>query len=155
MPRVDLVLTQHLLAIGLAVLVQFVSFPVAAQQKTGEAVSVIGPQISIDGPINQDTADDFLRELQANPSLENVSLNSPGGRVFPALDIARAISASGLNTSVPLGGECHSACSFIFLSGRERIADGLLGVHQVSGVNDPSLTQTAIGQIYEELVKFV
>jgi len=36
----------------------------------------------------------------------------------------------------------------------ERIADGLLGVHQISGVADPSLTQSAIGQIYEELVKY-
>lgn len=127
---------------------------VDAQQTTGEVVSVVGTEIRIDGPLSQTVAGDFLRKLQANPDLETVSLNSPGGSVFPALDIARTISISQLDTSVPIGDECHSACSFIFLSGRERIADGLLGVHQVSGVNDPSLTQTAIGEIYEELVRF-
>lgn len=142
------------MALCMAGVIQLASPPVAAQQSTIEAVMVIGTKISIDGPISQNTADDFIRKLQANPMLKTVSLNSPGGGVFPALDIARAINVSELNTSVPIDDECYSACSFIFLAGRERIADGPLGVHQISGENDPSLTQTAIAEIYEELVRF-
>lgn len=86
--------------------------------------------------------------------MKKVSLDSPGGYVLPALAIARAVNAAGLNTSVPSGQECQSACSLIFMAGKERVADGILGVHQISGVNDPSVTQTVIGEIYEELVRF-
>lgn len=131
----------------------------AAQPATGQAapdgkVGVSGTEIRIDGPITQDVADNFIQQIRTQSGLKTVSLNSPGGRVFPALDIARAINSAGLNTAVPNGDECYSACSFIFLAGRERIADGFLGVHQVSGIDDPSLTQSAIGDIYEELVGF-
>lgn len=92
--------------------------------------------------------------MKSHPELKTVSLNSPGGRVFPALEIARTINASGLMTSVPSGEECYSACALIFLAGKERVAHGKLGVHQVSGVNDPSLTQMAIARIYEDLVTY-
>tara|TARA_R100000365_G_scaffold3212_1_gene10171 strand:- start:1748 stop:2677 length:930 start_codon:yes stop_codon:yes gene_type:complete len=117
-------------------------------------VWVQGADIYIEGPINKDTAHSFMEELQARAGLARVVLNSDGGRVFAALDIARTVSTFGLKTYVPLGSECHSSCSFVFLAGRERIADGFLGVHQVSGVDDPSLTQSAIGEIYEQLVRF-
>lgn len=125
-----------------------------AQSATDGTVSVRGTEIRIDGPITQDVAQDFLLQLQTHLGVETVSLNSPGGRVFPALDIARAINSTGINTTVLNGDECYSACSFIFLAGRERIAEGSLGVHQVSGIDDPSLTQSAIGSIYEELLRF-
>ncbi|HWK15283.1 MAG TPA: hypothetical protein VNS02_12865 [Rhizobiaceae bacterium] len=128
--------------------------PPAVSQGLGGAVEVKGAEIRIEGSIDQAVADSFIQQMKSHPGLERVSLNSPGGLVSPALEVARAINAAGLKTSVPNGDECHSACSLIFLAGRERIADGLLGVHQISGVNDPSLTQAVISQIYEELVTF-
>lgn len=145
---------QFIAALSLAELFSITAFPIVAQPIPAGEVSVLGAEILIDGPINQDIADEFIQKIRANPSLKNVSLNSPGGSVFPALAIARVIKTAKLNTTVPIASECHSACSLIFLAGRERIADGLLGVHQISGVNDPSLTQFAIGKIYEDLVKF-
>lgn len=135
-------------------MVLVLTLSVASHHAVAEVVVVRGTVIRIDGPIDQAVADSFIREISARSNLTTVSLNSPGGRVFAALAIARAINTAGLNTSVPSGDECHSACSLIFLAGRERVADGLLGVHQISGVNDPSLTQTAISHIYEELVRF-
>ena len=132
----------------------FLAQPATGQVAPGGVVSVHGAEIRIEGPITQGAEESFIQQIRTHSGLETVSLNSPGGSVFSALNIARAINSAGLNTSVPKGDECHSACSFIFLAGRERIADGILGVHQISGVDDPSLTQSAIGEIYEELVSF-
>ena len=134
-------------------LVAFLPLSTWAQAVAPVSLSADGSTARIDGEITPAVAADFAA-LAGRTGLKSVSLNSPGGRVFPALDIARAIKAAGLNTVVPAGDECHSACAFIFLAGHERIAQGKLGVHQVSGVDDPSLTQTAIGRIYEDLVTF-
>lgn len=134
-------------------LTAFLPLPTRAQAVAPVSLSADGSTARIEGEITPAVAADFAA-LAGRTGLKSVSLNSPGGRVFPALDIARAIKAAGLNTVVPAGDECHSACAFIFLAGHERIAQGKLGVHQVSGVDDPSLTQTAIGRIYEDLVTF-
>lgn len=140
--------------LGLAILLPFAASTTAvALDGPSGVVTVEGTEIRINGQIDQAVADSFLRQVQT-PGLGRVSLNSPGGSVFPALNIARAIRVNNLNTTVPFGDQCHSACSFLFLAGRERIADGLLGVHQISGVQDPSLTQSAIANIHEELVRF-
>lgn len=141
-------------AYGLAAILFLLAESATAQDAPDGVVSVQGVEIRIEGPITERVEESFIQQVRTHSGLKTVSLNSPGGRVFPALNIARAINSAGLNTSVPKGDECDSACSFIFLAGRERIADGLLGVHQVSGVDDPSLTQSAIGKIYEELVSF-
>jgi hypothetical protein len=141
------------IAIVASALVSFLPLPMRAQAVAPVSLSVDGSTARIDGEITPAVAAGFAA-LAGRTGLKSVSLNSPGGRVFPALEIARAIKAAGLNTVVPTGDECHSACAFIFLAGNERIAQGKLGVHQVSGVDDPSLTQTAIGRIYEDLVTF-
>ncbi|OLP54866.1 hypothetical protein BJF92_13745 [Rhizobium rhizosphaerae] len=132
----------------------FTAAAAEAQDASSTSVTVADTAIRIDGGITSDSANLFAALMKSHPELKTVSLNSPGGRVFPALEIARTINASGLMTSVPSGEECYSACALIFLAGKERVAQGKLGVHQVSGVNDPSLTQTAIGRIYEDLVTF-
>lgn len=118
------------------------------------AVTVQDSTVRISGEITPEVANSFASVLKSRPGVKAVNLNSPGGRVFPALEIARTINAGGLATSVPAGDECHSACALIFLAGKERVAHGKLGVHQISGVNDPSLTQSAVGRIYEDLVTF-
>lgn len=128
--------------------------PASSQDTPISAVSADGSTIRIDGEITSEVANNFLSLLRSRPGLKAVSLNSPGGRVFPALEIARAVNAGSLTTLVPMADECHSACSLIFLAGKERVANGKLGVHQISGVSDPSLTQAAIGRIYEDLVTF-
>ncbi len=125
-----------------------------AQDVSSTSVTVAEAEIRIEGEITSDSANLFAAVMKSHPEIKTVSLNSPGGRVFPALEIARAINASGLTTSVPSGEECYSACTLIFLAGKERVAHGKLGVHQVSGVNDPSLTQMTIARIYEDLVTY-
>lgn len=129
--------------------------PAKAQQSpVNGTVRIQASEIHLDGAITPAVASEFERVLRANPGAKAVSLNSPGGGVLPALQIARTVKAAGLSTSVLSGRQCYSACSLIFLAGPVRIAMGKLGVHQISGVNDPSLTQTVIGKIYEDLVGF-
>ena len=137
-----------------AVSIFFTSTPARSQDASTTSVTLADKAIRIDGEITPEAAKTFAALVIDHPDLKLVTLDSPGGKVFPALEIARTIHANGMATSVPSGDECHSACSLIFLAGKERVADGKLGVHQISGVNDPSLTQTAIGRIYEDLVTF-
>ena len=67
--------------------------------------------------------------LDKRPDIEYVELNSPGGRARAALRIAQLIKERGLSTYVR--GVCSSACTFVFIAGRERIlnAGGRLGFH--------------------------
>lgn len=149
--------TKGTMLVFLSVLAVFLgSFPgqAASQEFGSPAVGIYGTIVRIDGEITPEVAISFAAVLESHPELKAVSLNSPGGRVLPALEIARSINSKGLSTSVPQADQCHSACALIFLAGKERIAHGKLGVHQISGVNDPSLTQTAIGRIYEDLLTF-
>lgn len=76
-----------------------------------------------------------LRKAIRNHSIETVVLSSRGGSVWEGLNMAGIIHDKGLNTYIPkkgLGaeGNCASACAFMFFGGKNRIADGKLGVHQ-------------------------
>lgn len=59
-------------------------------------------------------------------------LNSPGGSVMDALDIGRAVRASGMNTELTSGDVCLSACPYILAAGivRDVPEDAWVGVHQ-------------------------
>jgi hypothetical protein len=60
-----------------------------------------------------------------------------------------------MRTYVPEGMGCYSACAYVFFAGENRVADGELGVHQVSqDVADIVLTQITIGDILDALDEF-
>lgn len=72
-----------------------------------------------------------IRELEQGNSLaklidelpltvKTLQLESPGGRLDVALEIAVAVQRRGLNTYVNV--RCHSACTFIYIAGKNRIA---------------------------------
>jgi hypothetical protein len=89
-----------------------------------------GRELEFAGGITFGAAKDFQRFLDAMPAVQIVHLNSPGGRVVEAERIARLISARKLSTYVV--GNCLSACTTLFMSGRERLISpqGRLGFHQ-------------------------
>lgn len=85
----------------------------------------------------------LLEEIQPNQALEfrkalqdnNISLlvlASPGGSVESGLLIADKVHDKNIDTLIPSGEICASACSYIFLAGKNRVAgeDAGLGVHQ-------------------------
>ena len=89
-----------------------------------------GTELEFTGGINVGTASEFQRMLEAAGQVRVVHLNSNGGRVAEADLIAAEIEKRGLITYV--SERCISACTHIFLAGRERwIGErGRLGFHQ-------------------------
>ncbi|MFN3656925.1 MAG: GYF domain-containing protein [Pseudolabrys sp.] len=91
-----------------------------------------GRELEFSGGISFGVATEFAQFLNAMGALQTVHLNSIGGRIGEAKRIANLIKTRGLDTYV--AGRCLSACTIVFLSGRNRlIAPGAkIGFHQPS-----------------------
>ncbi len=78
--------------------------------------------LKISGPIDSHIYD-ALAYMQADLTSEVVvELNSWGGSTDWALEIARKIRSLGLDTSLPEGHVCASACVYLFSAGKKRFA---------------------------------
>lgn len=103
-------------------------------------VSADGMTLRIEGPYGTDSADAVGVALQKHPSVRNVVLAGPGGRIGAAFKISRMIRQRRINTRVET--TCASACTIALLGGVERsISPGArLDFHQGSfpglGTND-------------------
>jgi hypothetical protein len=107
------------------------------------------------GLIDARTALNFDRAIEEFGVPELVVLSSDGGLVDQALNVARSVRRNGVNTLVPADGGCYSACALIFLAGRIRVADGQLGVHQISSsTGDLESGQLTISDILDVLGDF-
>jgi hypothetical protein len=89
-----------------------------------------GRELEFSGGIPFGAADDFQRFIDAMGSVKLIHLNSDGGRISEAQLIAQIVQMRHLDTYV--ANRCMSACTIIFLSGRERLiaTHGRLGFHQ-------------------------
>lgn len=90
---------------------------------------------------------EFRKALIAHP-IHTLVLDSPGGEISAALNIAGAVNDRQINTYIAEGGQCASACSFIFLAGKNRQLgpSSALGVHQFA----PNRTRiTDSGDVYQ------
>ena len=97
-----------------------------------------------------------LKKLREHPTISTIVLqNNGGGLVHIGLVVAEEIYERGLNTYIPKDSYCASACSFVFFAGRQRLAVGRLGVHQISA---PELTgeqaQFGVSDIVATLPKY-
>jgi len=107
------------------------------------------------GDIDIRTSLNFKRAVLDAGVPELLILNSNGGLVYIGLDLALEVERIGLTTYIPDEFGCYSACSYVFLAGRERIAEGELGVHQISSEdNDLIGGQITIGDVIDVLNKF-
>lgn len=91
------------------------------------------------------------KALREHPEITTLVLNSPGGDVWEGLRLASIVIDKKLSTYVPKvglagNGSCDSACSYIFLSGKQRRADGELGVHQFYSGQSEKLTKIGDAQ---------
>jgi hypothetical protein len=113
------------LAITVAAVVAL-AMPASAAEIVAE-----GDTISITGQIEQDDYAHFRDALTAKPQTRVVILNSPGGRLTPAITIGREIRARKIATVIPDGAFCSSACAMIWLGGipRDIHGNGRLGFH--------------------------
>lgn len=104
----------------------------------------------IKGEITQDDASKFaklvhwLDELykHGKGGVAGVLLNSEGGSVLAAIDIAKAIRTSasmrrsGGTTIVPVGAGCYSACVIVLAGSYRRLVLGPVGIHRPFLVGD-------------------
>jgi hypothetical protein len=110
--------------------------------------------IIISGRIQPGAAARFKIVLDAISTVQSVSLISPGGRLEEAAKIYEAIKVRQLDTYVDQ--ICMSACTMIFLGGRERSAtpQAKIGFHQpylVAGESRPNITLVAaMRRFYDE-----
>jgi hypothetical protein len=134
-----------ILAAVFAALFFMTSAALAAQRIGDFVIYSEADMIALNGQIGPGTVGDFHRALKARPRTRIVLLESPGGDVDAALQLAAEIRRLGLSTVIPKGFVCYSACSYLFFAGREHVVKGSLGVHRVSaeGWNE------ARGQVYD------
>ncbi|WP_338721323.1 hypothetical protein [Devosia sp. XK-2] len=93
-----------------------------------------GGILRLTGTIDPGAAKRFEQEIaQRGEYVSTVLLDSPGGSVNDALDIAGLVLEKGLDTLVPDGALCASSCPIIFASGDMRRAgrEAAIGVHQI------------------------
>jgi hypothetical protein len=111
--------------------------------------------IVLNGELDAGSALNFRRALDEAPDAQVLALNSPGGIVQMGLLIADDVHERSLDTYVPENAGCYSACSIIFLAGAGRLAEGELGVHQLtSSTGDLTSAQLTISDIIEVLNRF-
>jgi hypothetical protein len=122
----------------------FVLFLVAPTQLSAQRIGdfwvyASEGMIVLDGEIKTGSQLDFQRALRTVGIPKIVLLNSGGGNVSAALEIASEIYDRNLTTYVQEGKLCASACSIIFFAGKRRLALGDVGVHQMSSRGPASL----------------
>ena len=89
-----------------------------------------GRELEFSGGISFGAASEFKRFVDAMGALQVIHLNSVGGRISEAQRIGDLIKEKKLTTYV--ADRCMSACTIIFLSGRERLVteQAKIGFHQ-------------------------
>lgn len=108
----------------------------------------------LNGDIDLRTPLAFKRALQKYPDTRIVALSSNGGSVQSALLIAEDVYEKRITTLIPKEAVCASACAYIFFAGSSRLAEGKLGVHQISGSSNVSDAQLNISDILDVLGKY-
>jgi hypothetical protein len=89
-----------------------------------------GAELEFSGGITFGAAKEFKRFIEAMGALKLVHLNSSGGRIEEAQRIGDLIKGRNLDTYV--ADSCLSACTIIFLSGKNRLItqNAKIGFHQ-------------------------
>ncbi len=107
------------------------------------------------GTIDSRTALNFERAIDAVGVPQSLILVSGGGLVQQALLVARRVHRLAIATFIPEGEICASACAYIFLAGSPRLAEGDLGLHQISSeTGDLQSGQFALSDILDVLSEF-
>ena len=89
-----------------------------------------GATLLISGKIEQGISRRVTRELEANPAIRRIVLESDGGNIYEARGLSRLIRDNGIDTRTE--SHCNSACTTVFIAGKRRsaTASARLGFHQ-------------------------
>lgn len=107
-------------------------------------VSENGQSVIVIGTLREGSAAEIQKILDAVPGATSLILQSNGGRLLEAQQLARAVRNRNLDTYVE--NQCLSACTFVFLAGKDRVAtlNARIGFHQPSFVGLDVDTQRLI-----------
>ena len=123
-------------------------FPIIVSSEDTSVFALIG-EIDIRTSLN------FKRAVNEFGIPDVFLLNSSGGLVYVGLDLALEVNRLGITTAIPEDFSCYSACSYVFLAGKERYLDGELGIHQISSDdNDLTKGQFTIADMIDVLNTF-
>jgi hypothetical protein len=94
-----------------------------------------GAGLVFDGNVTYGVADQLRRELERQPAVRRLILNSGGGLTDEASAAAAIIVKAQIDTVVENG--CESACTLMFLAGTHRtlVPPGKLGFHRFIALN--------------------
>jgi hypothetical protein len=103
-------------------------------------IRVTGDAVELYGSFSWAVPQNVSAALARAPDARVVRLDSPGGHVQAAIEVAALIKARGLDTEVSR--TCASACTIAFLAGKARVLgpDAKLGFHQAHAPGAPPET---------------
>lgn len=111
-----------------------VAFLAAADGHAADMQYESGSMLSVTGPIDLGDGNKFSEILESDllrlVSTNAVLLNSPGGSVADALEIARLVDKYKLTAIVASEKKCASSCFLIWVSAPVRLAIGEIYVHR-------------------------
>jgi hypothetical protein len=113
-----------------------------------------GQSVILKGALGEGSAKAVKKILNGSPQVKTVVLDSGGGRLREAEELALLIQSHKLNTYVER--HCESACTYVFLAGIDRAAtpNAKLGFHQPSFIGlDPVSQERMTGQMLEHYRK--
>jgi len=84
---------------------------------------------ALQGPITANKAEEAIKQLRIKKPTA-IILNSNGGDISGALQLAKYIHDNRINTWVPQNSICASGCALIFLAGEKRLCEGDIYLHQ-------------------------
>jgi len=95
--------------------------------------------------------------LRANPEPYEIWLRSPGGNARVGTQAGRIIRDRRLNTRIPAGWACFSACNFMFMGGDMRNIDpgGLFIVHMFTHTGNREVIRQEVAQGEESTVGLI
>jgi len=84
---------------------------------------------ALQGSITANKAEEAITQLKIKKP-KAIILNSHGGDISGAVQLAKYIHDNSMNTWVPQNAVCASGCALIFLAGKERLCEGDIYLHQ-------------------------
>lgn len=122
-----------------------------AETRGGRRVLVAQGAIDATVPARLRTA------LDADPMIEEIWLRSSGGNARAGTEAGRIIRATGLQTRIPAGWTCFSACNFMFMGGAARTIEpgGVFMVHMFTFTNDRGAIRYATDQGADQTAELI
>ena len=116
-----------------------ISFGLDPIDKISATVSPDGRTMLLHGTLGEGSASKVRLLLESSAGIRTVALDSAGGRLYEALAIADEIRTRQLDTYAE--GLCASACTLVFLAGRDRGAtpNARIGFHRPSFAGQDSV----------------